>query len=128
MRGPDHGLSGDLFLEIGDRPVELGIPAFKHGVRILFDDDVRLDAGPFDDPVAVHPIGVIGDVQPAAVDQAVPPPLPTSPPQVRTPITGPSFSLRKMSGNSSPFEPLFSLITATLWPGNPQLWRVHETP
>ena len=52
------------------------------------------------------------------------PSVPTSPPQVRVPTSGPSFRWRNMYGNASPPEPADSLMIITLGPQIPAVGEV----
>ena len=49
--------------------------------------------------------------------------MPTRPPQVRVPTSGPIFGLRNMYGSMSPPEPAISLMIITLGPQMPAVGR-----
>jgi len=54
--------------------------------------------------------------------------MPTSPPQVRLPTSGPTLARRKYHGMASPPEPAYSLITMALGPKIAPVGVVKHSP
>jgi hypothetical protein len=101
--------------------------ADEGGVEVDFD--VGGDAVVFDVPLAFGVVeGEVRGGDAAAVDEGRKPKMPTRPPQVRLPTSGPMPSLRNIQGMASPPEPANSLMIMTLGPKTPFMGVVKSLP
>src|SRR5690242_991640 len=55
-RGHRHRVRLDLALQVGDRRVELSVLAEEGGVRLVVDDDVRIDTMSLDEPLPLRTV------------------------------------------------------------------------